>query len=181
MELDSQMIERLAEAAYEIYCDGLRTRGETNAAFVPYAELPKHLKEQNRDNVRDIANKLAQIGYAISPALGNSPTFDISISDLEELAEIEHHRWVTTKIKDGWRYAPQTDQTQKLHNALLPWRKLTDPDRKHQFSPLEMAAMGSDELSDAEKEKDRDMVRGIPQILARAGYTIVKIDREKPT
>jgi hypothetical protein len=25
-----------------------------------------------------------------------------------------------------------------------------------------------------EKEKDRDLVRGIPEIVARAGYTIVK-------
>jgi hypothetical protein len=29
-------------------------------------------------------------------------------------------------------------------------------------------------LADAEKEKDRDLVRGIPVILARAGYAIIK-------
>lgn len=152
MELDNQVIERLAEAAHEIYCNGLRARGETNVALVPYAELPENLKEQNRNNVRDIANKLAHIGYSIRPARGKLPAFNLSARELEKLAEMEHQRWVKEKLEDGWCYAPKTNQTKQLHNALIPWRKLPD----------------------AEKEKDRDLVRGIPRILARAGYTITK-------
>jgi len=30
-------------------------------------------------------------------------------------------------------------------------------------------------LPEAEKEKDRVLVRGIPKILANAGYTVVKV------
>jgi hypothetical protein len=35
--------------------------------------------------------------------------------------------------------------------------------------------MGTEELPKKEKEKDRALVRGIPKILARAGYTVVKL------
>ena len=49
---------------------------------------------------------------------------------------------------------PETDRTKKLHNVLVPWK----------------------ELPEDEKEKDRDLVRGIPVILARAGYAIVKVN-----
>ena len=180
MGFDNQIPERLAEAAHEIYCAGLRARVETNAALVPYAELPEQLREQNRDNVRDISNKLAQIGYRLQPMRGKQPSFDLPSRDLEKLAEMEHHRWVTAKIKDGWRYAPKTDHAKKRHNALLPWHKLTNTDHEQLFSPIELAVMGSDVLSEEEKEKDRDLVLGIPRILARAGYAIVKSTEDPP-
>ena len=56
----------------------------------------------------------------------------------------------------------------------MPWRKLTREERA-QLSSVESAAIGPDELPDGEKEKDRILVRGIPKILAQAGYTVVKI------
>jgi hypothetical protein len=57
-----------------------------------------------------------------------------------------------SKLDDGWTYTPETDKAKKLHNCLVLW----------------------DKLPDAEKEKDRVLVRGIPVILARAGYAIVR-------
>jgi hypothetical protein len=53
----------------------------------------------------------------------------------------------------GWQYASLTEKPHKLHQALQSW----------------------DKLSDDEKEKDRRMVRGIPVILAKAGYAIEKV------
>jgi hypothetical protein len=71
---------------------------------------------------------------------------------LEILAEAEHNRWMQSKFEDGWAYASESDRAKKLHKLLISWDKL--PEEK--------------------KEKDRDLVRGIPEILARAGYAIVK-------
>jgi hypothetical protein len=62
---------------------------------------------------------------------------------------------------------------------LLPWRKLSDKERARLSTPAEMAAIGLEELPQEEKEKDRNLVRGIPQILVKTGYTIVKIARDK--
>jgi len=73
---------------------------------------------------------------------------------LEVLAEAAHKVWMEGKIRDGWKYGPVTDKVKKIHSCLVPY----------------------DQLSEADKESDRDMVRGIPKILAAAGYKMVKAD-----
>jgi hypothetical protein len=163
MELDGELLEKLAQAAHEVFCDGLRLHGyrlgpvtslpeKTHAALLPYNELPEDLKEQNRKNVRDIPEKLSSLDYVMLPARSGEPAFKFNADDLERLARIEHERWKQARLDDGWVFEPQTDQARKVHGSLVPW----------------------DELPEAEKEKDRDMVSGIPAVLARAGYTVMQ-------
>ena len=166
VELEGPMLESLAEAAHEIYCEGLTDRGyiygqetdeqlKTNSNLLPYAELPDNLKEANRLNVRDIPDKLALARYIMIPARSNERDFKFPGKDLEMLAEAEHVRWMRSKLADGWIYGPKTDRAKKINQCLIPWEKLPEQ----------------------EKDKDRDLVRGIPTILARAGYAIRKIGK----
>ncbi len=76
---------------------------------------------------------------------------------LERLAEAAHDVWMKGKLRDGWKYGPAVDKEKKMHNCLVPYSQ----------------------LSEADKESDRDLVRGIPQILAAAGLTISPVDRER--
>jgi hypothetical protein len=163
MNLDGELLETLAEAAHDVFCDGLKMQGfqygmqsdpelKTHPALMPYESLSEEGKESNRNNVRDIPNKLAIAGYVMIPARSNEPPFDFPGADLELLALKEHERWMATLISTGWCHAPETDRAKKLHSALVDW----------------------DELPEEEKEKDRELIRGIPQILAKAGYAIVK-------
>lgn len=135
MDLRGELLEDLARAAHELFCDDLRAKGyrfaprtdaerKMTSALVTYDELPEDEKEQNRGNVRDIANKLALIGYVMRPARSNERPFNFPGPDLELLAEMEHERWMKQKLEAGWRYAPRTNKKRKLHEALLPWRKL---------------------------------------------------------
>ena len=64
---------------------------------------------------------------------------------------------MTAKLASGWVYGPEIDFDKRTHISLVPW----------------------DDLPEAEKEKDRDLVKGIPKIIFRAGYTIVKSKRQK--
>jgi len=189
MELNGELLECLAGAAHDVFCEDLRLRGyrpgarnddkrKTHSALRNYADLPDGEKEQNRSNVRDIASKLAVAGYVMMPARSNEAPFNFPGSDLEQLAELEHDRWMRLKLESGWRYAPTTNKRAKLHKALLPWRKLSAVERTHLYTPFD-GAVGSGILPEAEKEKDRILVRGIPQILARAGYTAVRVASEK--
>ena len=86
------------------------------------------------------------------PARSNEPPFDFPGADLELLALREHERWMAALISTGWQHAPETDREKKVHSALVDWG----------------------ELPEEEKEKDRELIRGIPQIMAKAGYAIVK-------
>jgi len=74
---------------------------------------------------------------------------------LERLAEAAHKVWIEGKLRDGWKYGPVTDKENKIHSCLVPYSQ----------------------LSEADRESDRDMVRGIPNILAAAGYKMVKADK----
>lgn len=70
---------------------------------------------------------------------------------LELMAEAAHDIWVEGKIKAAWRYGPITDKENLIHACLVPYS----------------------ELSEADKQSDRDLVKGIPAILAKAGFKIV--------
>jgi hypothetical protein len=173
MDLSGDLLEKMARAAHEVFCEGLIEQGYQygaqnnteqliHSSLVPYDELPEHEKEMNRENVRDIPNKLAHAGYVMVPARSNEPPFDFPGSDLEILAKLEHERWMEAKIAAGWQYAPKTDKSQKLHSALVSWEELLEREKDLK------------EGEATETDKDREMVRSIPRILAIAGYAIVK-------
>lgn len=164
IELDKDTIEKLAKACHEIFYDSLKTKHHKYGPFTdtkkkvhsslrPYESLPENEKEQNRANVRDIPNKLAIAGYIFIPARGIERPTEFTDVEVEKLAEIEHERYVKEKLDAGWKYAVKTNNARKLHKDLVDW----------------------DKLPETEKEKDRVLVKGIPQILAKAGYMMVKL------
>ena len=164
IELVGGDLERMAEAVHNIFCESQRSKGfvygarmdskkKTHCLLKSFSELTEDEKEQNRANVRDIPAKLALAGYIMRPARNDDLIKDFPKDDLEKLSEFEHKRYMAQKLAAGWKYAPKSDKSKKLNNTLVDWNKLPEE----------------------EKEKDRDMVRGIPVILARAGYAIEKI------
>ena len=179
LDLEGELLERLAAAHHEVFCDDLIAQGKfTHSSFKPYAELPEDEKEQNRGAVRDIPSKLAHAGYVMAPARSDEPPLEFPGDELERLAEMEHNRWTKAKLADGWRYAPVTDKARRLHSCLTPWRQAPRAELERVFSPAELEAMGTEELPPAEKKKDYDLVRGIPRILAKAGYAVVRLRRQ---
>ena len=176
LELDGALLERLAEAAHEIYRAGVQAQPQRDAtAIPPYSDLPEAVKEQNRLAVRDIPAKLAYAGYVMRPARSDEPRFDFPAADRDELAEREHVRWLKARLAAGWRYGAQTDGGAKSHADLLPWRALSGAELALHYTPHEAAALGAGELPESEKEKNRKLIDGIPRILAQAGYTLVKV------
>lgn len=79
---------------------------------------------------------------------------EIDKETLERLAEAAHVVWMEGKLRDGWKYGPVIDKPNKIHSCLVSYNQ----------------------LSEVDKESDRDMVRGIPSILAAAGYKMVKAE-----
>ena len=159
IDLEGEPLERLAQARHEIYCEDLRSRGdETNSSLVPWEDLPEHLKRENRAAVRDIPQKLQRIGHVMIPARSHDAPFDFPGEGFEELAEDEHRRRVDAKLAEDWSVGvgPEKDDKKKTNPTLVAWEKLPEKER----------------------EKDRVQVRGIPRVLARAGYTVVRSSRE---
>jgi hypothetical protein len=162
MDLEGELLERLAGAAHEVFCEGLRARGYTSGpmedderkisdSLVAFEDLAEFKREQNRGNVRDIPAKLERIGCVMVPARDGLPPFAFAPDEVEALAGEEHERWMNG-LGEGWRHGSPTDKARKISEAYLPWER----------------------LSESERERDRDLVREIPKILARAGYAVVR-------
>lgn len=119
-----------------------------------WEKLSRDLKESNRQQAYDFFVKLLQVqSFYQKQKSGNQNSFEFTDEEIEVLAEMEHKRWNSEKIDNGWRYGKVRDDKNKIHDCLIPWIKL------------------SEEI----KGYDRDAVRAIPLIFDKAGYEIYRL------
>jgi hypothetical protein len=71
---------------------------------------------------------------------------------VETLAAVEHERWMQEKRVQGWHYGPARDDSKKIHPSIIPYLQ----------------------LSESEKEKDRNTVRNIPRILSLIDFQVYR-------
>lgn len=164
VELEGELLEKLAETAHRVYCAGKARDGwrygpkrseekKTHPLLVPYNDLPEMYKEANQVTVRTIPQKLAAAGYVMIPARSNEPPLEFPGEDLEKLARFEHELWMAEKLASGFTLGKPTPEDPKRSEYLVPW----------------------EEVPEKIKQIDRDLIQGIPGILSCAGYTIVKL------
>jgi voltage-gated potassium channel Kch len=160
-QLTGEMLERsdieiIARGRHEDYVRRELARGatrETNPSLVGWEHLPNALRESNRRFAESLGALIAAIGAEIRP-LAHAPDEELAIDVplLERLTRAEHERWVSALEDDGWRSTTgEKDPDAKLHPLLKPW----------------------EELSDGERAKDRDVLLGLPLMLALVGYELV--------
>ena len=149
--------EVLARAKHEQYVRDERRRGRTpeeNPSMAPWHELGESLRQSNRRFAEGVGEKLRAARIAVVPsplADPAAPAAGLPEEQVEELAIAEHDRWCADLAADGWRHhAGPKDPERKLHPSLIPW----------------------DELSEEEREKDREPVRALPEMLAHVGFEL---------
>jgi len=178
LTFDDETVERMARVAHTIFCEEQTALGWTygpekdevnlkHPFLVDYEQLPEKEKQQNRGQVCDIPGKLVNAGCSIVRTREDEPPFEFPSDKLEELASMEHTRWMRVKAECGWRYGSPRSEDKKLHPSMLPW---TSGD----LNPYKGFAdcLGDEQLSESEKDKDRAAVRGIARILNETGYTV---------
>jgi serine phosphatase RsbU (regulator of sigma subunit) len=121
-----------------------------NLYIADFENLPEEIKHSNFDNAAHIPTKLLSIGYKIRPVKKGykSVALHLNDSEIETMAMVEHLRWSWEKRLNGWRYGSARNDTTKTHPSLIPYQ----------------------ELSESEKEKDRELVRLIPAFLQDIDY-----------
>jgi hypothetical protein len=153
--------EVLARIRHDHYLRRETARGatvETNASLVPWDRLPAALQESNQAFADGIGRHLVASGCGLVPAslaVGDDdvgPLFDED--EVERLARLEHDRWMADLRRNGWRRTDgEKDPIGRLHPKLIPW----------------------EELDEEERERDRDAIRSLPQMLARAGFVVQRL------
>jgi len=139
--------ELLARALHQDYL--VQASKDHNAAAVPWDDLPLELKESNRTQADHIATKLEAVGCHIVPLTAlESDSFSFSPQEVEQLAEMEHERWLSERRQQGWTIG-ERDPAKKTNPNLVSWAQ----------------------LDEGAREMNRNSVRRLPFFLNRAGFT----------
>ena len=131
--------ERQDKLAQAIHADYLRQIQGTASESAAYKSAWDALSEEARDANRAQADHLPykQMLADLWSAHGAQ---DVN----ERLARVEHDRWAAHRYLQGWSFGEVRDDARKQHPSLVPWAA----------------------LSEGEREKDRDAVRRVPDLLA---------------
>ncbi|GAA2769424.1 RyR domain-containing protein [Nonomuraea dietziae] len=149
------LVETLATTAHHHYLAGQASRGGSpslNSSLVPWEELEEDKKESNRLLAEDIGRKLREVGCALGPRVDPELGYAFTKEEIEVLAEMEHVRWMRMMLARGWRHGPLRDAAKRTHPDIEDWAA----------------------LSISAKEKDRETIRNLPDILAIAGFQVVR-------
>jgi hypothetical protein len=147
--------EVLAKAIHEKYLkDQEGKKPPTDPSMQPWDRLDDNIKESNRRQADFIPDKLRRVGCGFVPVVDREPIiFDFTSDEVKILAEIEHERWVSERLLNGWVYGKKRDVKKKISPFLVPWN----------------------ELEEKVKELDRQTVRELPNLLAQTNFEIYRI------
>jgi hypothetical protein len=148
-------LDGMARALHNSYMKTLFDMGETletNASLLPWSELPAHKKKANQHAAAHMQVKLRCSGCESVPLEDprDEVPFPVGIENMDVLAQLEHRRWMAEKYLAGYSYGTVRDEDHMLHPDLIPWEDLGESDR----------------------EKDRNNIRQIPELMQRQGHKI---------
>jgi len=149
--VDAGLREVIAKAVHAEYLrKRLQEAQPTEPSLVPWAKLSDSLKDSNRLQADDMLAKLNRLGLKAVSVRDEPVVYRLSETQVDELAEAEHGRWVVERLLDGWRYGEVKDVASKVSPYLVGWSC----------------------LSEEVRQWDRDSVVAIPKILAAHGLEI---------
>jgi hypothetical protein len=125
----------------------------------PYDDLSADFKAANRTAAQRIPDHLALIGFVVEPQQSQddrswqAPLRDAIEKHLERLAQAEHIGWCAERAAAGWTFNEIRDNDLKHHPLLVAWK----------------------DTSPTNQDKDRESVRGIPEVLDIAKFKAVPV------
>ena len=152
--MDDKNFQHLSQLTHKNYKHArVNTVGGEDPSVTEWEKLPANLKESNRQQADGIFNKLSQIGCTVHK-IGNRQATLIQFTDdeIETMAAMEHARWNVERFLDGWQWDKKRDITKKTSPYLVGWSELPEDIR----------------------ERDKEAVRAIPELLAAVGMEVYR-------
>ncbi|HEY4377494.1 MAG TPA: NAD-binding protein, partial [Acidimicrobiales bacterium] len=152
--IDGGTNEAVARAIHADYLARAEREGGGRTTVQPWSELDEATKESNRRAADSLVSALGTIDCVLTPLYGwDGSGFALTDAEIEVLARTEHERWRAERAQAGWTLGSPRDDDRKIHPGLVGWDDATELDR----------------------EFNREAARGLPAMLARAGFEIVHL------
>jgi hypothetical protein len=117
----------------------------------PWDDLPENIRDANRMVADHFEIKMRAVGCRLG-AIDEVQEITLSKDELEVLSIMEHGRWWADRALNGWRFGSTRDDAQKIHPNMVPY----------------------EDLSEADKQKDRDSVMEMTKIMRAEGMVITR-------
>jgi hypothetical protein len=152
----NNLTAQIAQALHEKFLEDRRRDGTFDSGISthhPWEQLDEASRESSFDQATRYDDRLKTAGYAVEP----TGEWDVALppftrDEVETMAKTEHERWCEERRASQWVYNSVRDDVRKHHPDLKPW----------------------DDLTESARDKDRDIVRELPEVLARYGLAIVR-------
>ena len=161
--LSRPTMEVLTRMAQKIHADYNAHQRTTGGNTLPnWSELDENYKYANIRQAKGAFAKLRLAGYECRDASlplrsGYKEVVEFPAQMVEPLSILEHEDWVTDRKSQGWTYAAVRDNEKKHHPLLVPY----------------------DDLSEAEKDKDRNAVRNVFPLVHSIGLKVYEKKKDE--
>lgn len=99
--------------------------------------LSSHLKIANIRQARSIPKKLNMIGCELANLSDKRDAItEFTEEEIIDLAIYEHDEWCEEKISQGWTYGEVRDDSNLIHDCLVPWDDLTPEIQQYDIDPV---------------------------------------------
>lgn len=149
--LATELIEAFALRSHGRYVQASQHRLPANMR--PWEQLGGQFVEANWRSAANVIRYLRGVGLGVR-ASERPGILMFSAEEVEVLAALEHERWCKEREWAGWTYGAVRDDVKKVHNCLVPWSRFPEEYRQY----------------------DRHAVRMFPDLLAKAGYELYRVD-----
>jgi hypothetical protein len=151
--------EPVAQAIHESHLRMTKTRtgrSATDTSLREWQALYEPLRDSNRQQADHIPIKLRALGLELARRSDPRPPVEqLKDQEVDQLAPLEHRRWLAERQLGQWRYGVSGDRANRVSEHLVDWKDL-DP---------------------SIQEYDRKAVAEIPQVLRDSGldWKVVRV------
>jgi ppGpp synthetase/RelA/SpoT-type nucleotidyltranferase len=144
------LVEAIARAIHSAY---VADNQVPDPALAPWSKLDEGFKKSNRQQAVYMEEILRRCRLGVRKGGGGVP--DEFYAGLEDMAEMEHGRYVAERLREGWKRGAERDPVKKTHPSLVSWKDLKEP----------------------YQTRTRNAVRQWPDILKRNGLEIFPLEQ----
>ena len=100
--------------------------------------LPEYLRDKNRDQADHFPIKSKIILKLLSASNKREDFFNNNKEILEQMAELEHRRWMASSVVSGFRFGEKRDELiKRTHPDIVPYNRLDEDTKNYDRNVIE--------------------------------------------